>query len=47
MAYGGIPPGDPKQLDDGYARQASRIAEEQLTKAGVRLAKLINDVWGN
>jgi hypothetical protein len=46
VAYGGLPPGNPKQLDEGYARQASLVAEEQLTKAGIRLAKVINDVWG-
>lgn len=46
VAYGGLPPGNPKQLEDGYLRQATMVAEEQLAKAGIRLAKVINDAWG-
>ncbi len=46
VAYGALPHGNPKQLDEGYARQASLVVEEQLAKAGIRLAKVINEVWG-
>ncbi len=46
VAYGGLPPGNPKELDDGYLRQGALVAEEQLAKAGIRLAKVLNDAWG-
>jgi hypothetical protein len=47
VVYAGLPLGNPKQLDEDYARKAASVAEEQLAKAGIRLAKLLDDVWAN
>jgi nuclease S1 len=47
VAYATLPPGNPKQLDADYARRARIVTEEQLAKAGIRLAKLLDDVWAN
>jgi hypothetical protein len=47
VVYATLPPGNPKQLDADYARRASIVSEEQLAKAGIRLAKLLDDVWAN
>ena len=45
VAYGALPPGEDKVLDAEYLRQAREVVEEQLTKAGVRLAELLNQTW--
>jgi hypothetical protein len=47
VVYAALPPGNPKQLDADYARRASIVTEEQLAKAGIRLAKILDDVWAN
>jgi hypothetical protein len=47
VVYAALPAGNPKQLDAEYARRASIVTEEQLTKAGIRLAKILDDVWAN
>ncbi len=44
-AYGALPAGSPKRLDEDYLAQAAAVAEEQLAKAGIRLAAVINQVW--
>ena len=45
VAYGALPPGETKVLGDEYLRQARPLIEEQLSKAGVRLAELLNQTW--
>ena len=45
VAYGALPAGEPKALDEEYLRQARAVVEEQLVKAGVRLAELLNQTW--
>jgi len=45
VAYGALPAGEPKTLDEEYVRQARAVVEEQLVKAGVRLADLLNQTW--
>lgn len=45
VAYGGLPQGSPKKLDEAYIRQARTAAEIQLAKAAVRLAALLNETW--
>jgi hypothetical protein len=47
VAYATLPPGNPRQLDADYARRTRIVTEEQLAKAGIRLAKLLDDVWAN
>jgi hypothetical protein len=49
-AYRGVPPiemidpRDPFDLDQDYYDQASPVVDRQLSKAGIRLAQLLNDV---
>jgi hypothetical protein len=45
MAYGALPSGTPKQLGGDYLAQSHQVIEEQLMKAGVRLAKILDQVW--
>jgi hypothetical protein len=45
VAYGALPQGSPKQLDGFYADHARAVAEEQLAKAAVRLAVLLDRIW--
>jgi hypothetical protein len=45
MAYGALPSGSPKTLDDPYLAQATQVLETQLMKAGVRLAKIVDRTW--
>lgn len=45
VAYGALPAGDPKRLDGEYAERARAAAEEQLAKAAVRLAFILDRVW--
>jgi len=50
-AYARLPPApmDPKQplrLDQAYVLACRRVAESQIQKAGVRLARLLNDALG-
>ena len=45
VAYGALPAGSPKTLEDHYLAQAAAVSEEQLAKAGIRLAAVINEVW--
>ena len=45
VAYGALPAGETKVLGDEYLRQARVVVEEQLAKAGVRLAELLNQTW--
>jgi len=44
-AYSNLPPGSPKALDEEYAARARRVTEEQLMKAGIRLVRILEDVW--
>ena len=44
-AYGGLSAADPKPIDDAYAAEARSVIEEQLAKAGIRLAAILNDIW--
>src|SRR5262249_3543943 len=48
-AYRGIPVDQPRdktpQLDEAYVNDASKVIKEQLEKAGVRLADMLNDVF--
>jgi hypothetical protein len=41
------PPEGPIELNDAYMDKASTIAGEQPTKAGFRLASLLNSIWLN
>lgn len=43
--YAGLPAGDPKELDDAYVGKARTLIEEQLAKAGIRLAEILNRMW--
>ena len=45
-AYGALPEGAPRTIDDEYAGQAWQVAREQLTKGGLRLAIMMNEMWG-
>lgn len=45
VAYGSLPAGSPKRIDDNYLTQATTVTEKQLAKAGVRLAAVINQIW--
>ena len=47
MVYGALPSGNPRQLSEAYVGQATQVMQEQLTKAGIRLAHVINDMWGH
>lgn len=44
-AYANLPAGTPKQIDQEYAARARRVTEEQLMKAGIRLVRILEDVW--
>ena len=46
-AYDGLPGEEPKTIDDAYSRRAWEIAKEQLAKGGIRLAVIMNEVWGH
>jgi hypothetical protein len=46
VAYGALPSGDPKTLDGEYSKQAWETAKVQLAKAGLRLAAMLNEMWG-
>ena len=43
--YAGLPTGSPKKLDDAYISEARALIEEQLAKAGIRLAEILNRMW--
>jgi hypothetical protein len=45
LAYGALPAGTPKNLNEDYVSQAAAVIEEQLQKAGVRLAMILDQVW--
>ena len=45
IAYGALPPGSPKTLGEDYVSTARAAAEEQLAKAAVRLAHVLDEVW--
>lgn len=45
LAYGALPSGSPKTLGSDYLIQANEVVETQLKKAGVRLAKILDQVW--
>jgi hypothetical protein len=45
LAYGALPSGSPKTLGSDYLIQATEVVETQLKKAGVRLAKILDQVW--
>jgi hypothetical protein len=47
FAYDGIPmnPPQPFPLDDTYVNNAKPVVESQIQKAGVRLAKLLNQIF--
>lgn len=44
--YGPLPRGKHKTIDDAYSQKAWEITKEQLKKAGVRLAVVMNEMWG-
>ncbi len=46
-AYDGLPGEEPKTIDDAYSRRAWEVAKEQLAKGGIRLAVIMNEVWGH
>jgi len=46
FAYGALAKGDPKVIDDAYDDKAWDITREQLVKSGVRLAMIMNEMWG-
>jgi hypothetical protein len=43
--YGPLPQGAPPVLGDDYVGQATQLIEEQLAKAGVRLAAALHVIW--
>ena len=45
VAYGSLPAGAPRRLNDEYVATARSAAEEQLAKAAVRLAASLDRVW--
>ena len=45
VAYGSLPSGSPKILDEFYIHRAQSTIEDQLIKGGLRLAELLNRVW--
>jgi hypothetical protein len=45
LAYGALPEGSPKRLGEDYLLQATQVVEVQLMKAGVRLGKILDQVW--
>jgi len=45
VAYGTLPSGSPPALTEDYLSRAREAAENELAKAVVRLAVLINDMW--
>ena len=47
VAYGRLPTGTTPDLSDDYANAALPVVEEQIEKAGVRLAHLLNEALGN
>ena len=46
FAYGTLPEGETKVLEADYIQRLRPIVEEQLMKAGVRLAAVFNEIWG-
>jgi hypothetical protein len=47
VAYGKLPPGATPNLGDEYVNAALPVVEEQIEKAGVRLAHLLNESLRN
>jgi hypothetical protein len=45
LAYGALPSGSPKALDEDYVAQSTQVIETQLMKAGVRLARILDRTW--
>jgi hypothetical protein len=45
--YAGVPADGTTRLDLGYVSRNQRIVDQQLSKAGIRLAKILNEVLGN
>jgi hypothetical protein len=45
MAYGALPSGSLKVLDENYLAQSLQVIEQQLMKAGVRLARILDRTW--
>ncbi|MEX2299870.1 MAG: S1/P1 nuclease [Bryobacterales bacterium] len=45
VAYGALPSGSPKALNEDYIAQAAQVIETQLMKAGVRLARILDRTW--
>ena len=45
--YDGLPAEEPKTIDDAYSRRAWKVAKEQLAKGGIRLAVIMNEIWGH
>jgi len=45
VAYGALPEGEIKELDQEYVGHARASAELQLAKAAVRVAVLLNEAW--
>ena len=47
VAYGKLPPGATPNLGDDYVNATLPVVEEQIEKAGIRLAHLLNEALGN
>jgi len=47
VAYGKLPPGATPNLADDYVNATLPVVEEQIEKAGIRLARLLNEALGN
>ena len=45
QAYLELPDGDSVELPPEYVERARAVCEEQLAKAAVRLATLVNEIW--
>ena len=45
--YDGLAGEEPKNIDDAYRRRAWEVAKEQLAKGGIRLAVIMNEIWGH
>jgi S1/P1 Nuclease. len=45
VAYGNLPAKRPFRLSEDYQRRAERVVRLQLSRAGIRLARILNQTW--
>ena len=45
VVYKNLPKGSEPALDFRYQREAEKVVRTQLAKSGVRLARLLNEIW--